>query len=218
MQVSQKSVLLKVFLGLVMFTLFSLGKVEDAHAQSISDTELQIVESEAAPDVDWNSIMVALEGQEITDGSSFVIDGIRLDCEVTIEPIVDSKTSAFAPSSDQLVSAASTTTSTYSAVLNVYAYVQSTNTRVAVITHSASITYYDTGKVHINSGSISVGALHSYYSGYAYGYTINNTNGSYSSAYGMVELYNSYDKLYSYYGSNVSVTPGSSPSFSFNQV
>lgn len=212
--VKRISFLSKVLLGLVMFVLFSFVKVDDAQAQSVTEADLQVVEADHTTDL--GSIIEALEGKELTDGSTFIVGDYRFECEVIIEPIIDSKASANVHSSGATTLA--TTTSSYSATSNVNAYINSTNTRVAVLTHTVSVTYYDNKKVHINSGSYSVSTLHSYYSGYSYGYTINNTDGSSSSAYGMVELYNSYDKLYSYIGSSVSVTPTSTPSFSFSQV
>jgi|GEM_PF-4534112 hypothetical protein len=200
---------LKSMLGVFIFALCSIGYLENAKANTISTASADgnAVKVEESVPLDMNTVMSALEGKVIKDGDRIEInDDYDAVCEVILQ-----KT---AGSGIRLMSV----TSSYGATCNIYIMHSGTNTNVAVITHIISLTYNDSALVHINSGSVSVNTLVSYVTGYAYGYSITNTDGSYSSASGMIRLYDSTTGYYYYYGCGVSVTRGGTPSFSFSQV
>lgn len=208
---NKKSIILKGLLGLFLFTFFLFMNDNTAKAETkdeIANSDIVAINSSGAEQIDWDNILAALEQRDITDGESFTVDGkYHLYCEVILTPNA-------VPDNNKM-SIASTITNNYTATCNVYI---STSVQVAVLTHTVNISYFDTGKVHINSGSLSVNTLRSTWTGTAYGYTINNTDGSYSNSYGMVQLYDSSAKLYYYYGGSVTVTPEGGPVFDFKQV
>lgn len=216
-----KFMFVKGALLLFIVTLLSLVKVEDVKAETIlSGGTIEINDANSAEDIDWDSIMSALSDQQIVDGTSITVgDDYRLECEVIMEPVTNSSLTDL-QGADSSLSSESTTSSystNYIATCNVYIYISGISTHAATLTHSILVTYYPGNLVHISSGSLSV-STYSNFTGTAYGYTIVNTDGTYSYAYGMVEIYCISNQLYYYYGSTASVTPGSTPSFSFSQV
>lgn len=227
MKIKMKSYVIKVMMGSFLFALFLLGNFNIVRANSVSNNLNSDTIVTDGEDVNVEAIMSAIAGRNITDGDSFVVDNTyQFDCDVSIESAansgisIDSTSNNVANSTEYSAanSSISSTTNSYTATCTVYVTSLFSQTHVATIYHSVNITYSDSGLVHINSGSLSVYPCVSWFSGYAYGYSINNTNGSYSSASGMVELYNSLDKVYNYYGSTASVSQGNSPTFSFTQV
>lgn len=197
--------LLKGLLGVFAFLLISGAYVGSANADTVADDNA--VSFIGSDSVDLNTVMQALDGWEIKDGDRIPIDDEYVAvCDVTMAK----------PSSSRMSTMSST--NTYIGSCNIYVMHLGTNTMVAYINHNISVTYYDNGLVHINSGSLNAYKLVTYVSTYVYDYQITNTNGSYSYATGMVRLYDATVSGYYYYGCGVSVTPGSEPRFSFSQV
>ena len=225
---------------LSIVTLFSLIKVEDVKAATnidLSDTNVTLTDGVAYNDIDWNSIMSSLDGQALVDGSRILVgDSYIIECAITVEPttnstpstsenaLVETPLTSMAPSIGALsnltgaLAATSSTTNTYTAACSLSIYFRSSYTHVATLTHSVTIIYFDNNLIHISSGSLSVSTYDSYWSGTAYGYSITNTDGTYSYSSGMVQLYDSYDSLYYYYGSAAYESPGSTPTFTFTQI
>jgi hypothetical protein len=202
--------LFKGLLGIFAFVFISMGYLDIAKANTsvnYVDVNTQITMEAGKENIDVNALMAALEGKDLKDGGDYVLnDEYNAHVEITMEE----------PSSSTI--SLMSVTNNYIATCNVYIYHSGTNTHVATITHSVNITYNDSGLVHINSGSVSASTLVSYISGYAYGYNITNTDGSYSSAYGMLQLYDSSTSLYYYYGCGVKVYRSETPIFDFSQV
>jgi len=215
---------MKGFLGLFAFALLFMINISPAKAASIdlSDSDVVITEPEAISEEDFSDIMTALEGRELSDGDSFIVNGeFRIDCEVTIIPDTASVSSSKLLSSSlnsTAVSTLSTTTSSYTAVCNINFTSILISTTVGYVTHTVSVTNYDTGLVHINSGSVSAYSYYSTWIASAYGYSIANTNGAYSSASGYASFYETGSQKTALISCVVSVTPGNTPSFSFSQI
>lgn len=217
---SYKSFLVKGVFSLFIVTLLSLVKTEIVQAETfLSGATIEVNDANSVTDIDWDAIISALDGKQIVDGTSIAVgDSYRLDCEVIITPTSEPSKSAMASSNSELLNATtSSVTNDYTATCNVYIYISGVNTYAALLSHTVSVIYFDNNLIHISSGSLSANPS-SPFTGYAYGYNIVNTDGTYSYAYGMVQLYNNNNHLYYYYGANASVTPGNSPSFSFSQV
>lgn len=214
-----RSVFVKGCFLLFIVTLLSLVKAEDVKAETfLSGATIEVADANRAADIDWDAIISALGDQQIVDGSRIKVgDAYTLKCEVIIEPISSSISASEASESLYSSSATTSSTNSYTATCNVYIYISGTSTYAATLTHTVTVTNYPNNLIHISSGSLSVSAS-SPFTGYPYGYTIVNTDGTFSYAYGTVEIYNTYNQLYYYYGATVSVTPGNSPSFGFTQV
>lgn len=196
---------MKVFLGTLVFTVFSLVNLHIASAET-NNNNYDTIAITADNEFDQDEVMSAIAGRSIADGDSFIVDNkYRLDCEVSLTPAISSGITI------------NSVTNSYNATCTVYVTSLFSSTHVATIYHSVNITYNDSGLVHINSGSLSVSPAVSWFTGAAYGYSITNTNGSYSSASGMVELYDSMGKSYYYYNASVSVSGGSDPVFNFTK-
>lgn len=212
----------KGFLGLLLFLILLSGNTDIAKANSkhLQESDVKVEKTGDISEVELNEIMSTLDDRQLSNGDSFMVDGYQIDVEITTQPTVNtdvlSKNSTVTNSLNSTKS--STQTSTYGATCNVYISYPVMNIYVAVITHTATITNYSSGLVHINSGSVNVSVLSPTWSGDAYCYTLNNTNGSYSSAYGYVRLDNSTLNAYVLYKASVSVTPGSAPNFTFSKL
>jgi hypothetical protein len=217
--------LVKGFLGLILLALLTTIPNTRAKAEEMTaiDPGTSVTVEEGFGNLDWNAIMSAMEDQPLTDGSYIMVgDQYRLVCEVIINPVIPdsapSYNSGTGSSDDTSATYDSGITNSYSATCNVYVYIAPYSVNVATITHTISVTYYYDNKVHIGSGSLSASPSAPYWSANSYGYSINNTDGSYSSASGMVQLYYSLENAYYYWSAYASVTPGSNPSFSFSQA
>ncbi len=204
------SFILKGLLGLIAVVFISLGYQDSAKANTVTayaDDNTTVAKAAGAEALDINTVMEVLEGKDLKNGETYQINE---DYEAQITIKIESPTA----SGIQLMSS----TTTYVATCYVNVMHLGTNTHVATITHTVSITTNDSGLVHINSGSLSVATLVTYITGYAYGYSITNTDGSYSYATGAVRLYDSSTGYYTYLGCGVSINQGGSPSFTFSQV
>ncbi len=204
--------LLKGIIGVFAFLLISQCYVTKVRADEVSNypgTDVQSVDTNTEADIDWDAIMSTLSEQSINDGDKlYVDDQYYLEIEVVINPVAQTNRAMLA----------SSYTNNYSATCNVNVYQNGSSVQIGTITHSISVMYIDNSKIHISSGSLNSYSVHSNYTFTTGGYTLNNTNGSYSSAGGVVEIYNKTTSLYGYYGCLATVTPNSTPSFSFNQM
>lgn len=210
MRKSSVLTLFKGLLGIFAFVFISMGYTEIAKANTsidFVDANAKVSMDTGKEKIDVNALMAALKGKELKDGGDYVLnEEYKAHVKITMEKSSSSGVSLMS------------VTNNYIAICNVYIIHIGTNTHVATITHTANITYNDSGLVHINSGSVSASTLVSYISGYAYGYNITNTDGSYSSAYGMLQLYDSSTGWYYYYGCGVRVYRSETPTFDFSQV
>lgn len=208
---------MKGAVGLFAFALLITGNANVAKADTTTDavsSDTVVTKTGDIDDNELDTIMSAIDGKELSDGDSFTVDGYKIDCEIIIEPTSGSAAS----SSDILCSTLSTTSNSYRGTCNVYITGPLINACIAVITHTVNVTNYSSGLVHINAGEVAVQTLLDSWTGSAYGYTITNTDGSYSSANGMVQLYNTAVKDSVHYMAFVSVTPGNLPSFTFSKA
>lgn len=204
------SILKKVLLGMLAFTLILLGRVKTAEAETIqgySDMNIEVTDAAKAKNVDLAAVMSALEGRTITNGDSFYVDGkYRVECKVTMKNANSSGLSIDNVSQN------------YTGLLNVYVTILLGQVKVAEITHNVNITFYDSGLVHINSGSLGANTYVVNWTGSALDYQIVNTDGSYSTSGGRVELHDTAGGGYYYYSCWVSVSTGNSPQFTFNPI
>jgi hypothetical protein len=204
------SFILKGVLGMIAVVLISFGYLDSAKANTVTayaDDNTTVAKAAGTEALDINTVMAVLEGKDLKNGETYQINE-DYEAQITIT-VESSKASGI-----QLMSS----TNSYVATCYINIMHLGTNTHVATITHTVSITTNDSGLVHINSGSLSVSPVVSYVSGYAYGYSITNTDGTYSYATGMVRLYDSSTGYYSYIGCGVSICQGGSPSFTFSPV
>lgn len=205
-----KSVFLKVLLTAIFLIMFSVNSTDNAKANTNDDkanTDIIITGEGINEQIDINTIMSALDNRVLADGDSFIVDGeFKFDCKITIKPAISSGISV------------RSVTNNYVATCYIYMYAFPDDQLIATILHSVNITFSDSGLVHINSGSLSVSTNAAAFSGNASGYQIMNTDGSYSMAAGLVQLYDSITQLYGYYAARVEISRGGSPNFTFEQI
>ncbi len=192
---------MKGFIGVFVISLLVLSNYGTARAEDKTDN------------VDMSAIMSALNGKTITDGETInVNDNLRIECKVTVETI-----SGSAPvskdSSLSNVAATGSTTKIYNGNCSCYY----NNVLVATIKHSLTIINYDSGLVHISSGSLTATPNSSSWTTSTYGYSIANTDGSYSSAIGTAKLTSSSLGKSAFYNCTAAVNPGKEPIFTFVQ-
>ncbi len=199
----------KGMIGALLVALFILAGTDNVKASTdnnLSETTITLTEEGEKVDLDMSKVISSLQGKNLYGGEIIYDGDFKIVTEVTINPEVSSGISIMS------------VTNSYSASCNVFVYVNSSNRLLGVITHTVSITHNDSGLVHINSGTLSVYMNLSTWTGTVTVYEINNTDGSYSGAGGMVEFYDSSRSSYFYYLASVKVYRGNSPSFSFTQV
>lgn len=198
---------MKGFIGALVISLLVLCNSNTARAEAKAD------------DVDMEAIMSALNGRAITDG-----DIINVTDDIRIEVTVKSTSSSTSVSKDSSLSnitngnisiAAATGSTTETFTANCQCFFN--NVLIATITHKLTVINYTTGLVHISSGSLSASPNNSAWTTSTYGYSIANTDGSYSSAIGTAKLTNASLGKYALYNCTAAVNPGKTPIFTFVQ-
>lgn len=200
----------KVLLGMLVLFFVCFGRIKTAEAETTdgcSGTEVEVTDSAKAENVDLNSVMTALSGRTIKNGDSFIVDNkFRVECKVTTDSPINSAV------------AADTYSHSYTGTLHAYVYFLNVPVQVAIITHNVSITFYDSGLVHINSGSLSVSPNAVNWTGSAFDYQIVNTDGTYSTSGGIAELHDTAGGGYYDYSCWVTINSGGSPMYTFYQI
>lgn len=204
--------LLKGIIGVFAFLLISQCYVTKVRADEVSNypgTDVQSVGINTEADIDLDAILSTLSEQSIKDGDRlYVEDQYYLEIEIVTNPVYNTSKAMLA----------SSYTNNYTTTCNVHVYLNGSSVQIGTITHSINVMYIDNSKIHISSGSLNSNSLHSNYTFSTVGYTLNNTDGSYSSAGGAVQIYNKSTGIYGYYSCIATVTPNSTPSFTFNQM
>jgi hypothetical protein len=207
---NSKSVLKKALIAvLVCFIIFSEKSII-AEADTVEAYSDKVIEKSDATvqNVDLNEIMSALEGRTISNGDTIIVNGkYRIVCKVTVTK--DTNSAGIS---------ANTYSQNYTGVLHANITFILGLIEVAQITHNVNITFYDSGLVHINSGSLSVNTCIANWTGYAFNYQIVNTDGTYSTSGGIAELHDTAGGGYYDYSCWATINSGGTPMFTFNQI